>query len=94
MCSGSGVQYIDMCKGLYNRIPYFKQLIDTGFQQLKEITGIDFSKIVYPDTITEDFLHTINQNEYTQPLVFKKTNRCLRGRKIAHGFLLYAAICN
>lgn len=70
MCSGSGVQYIDMCKGLYNRIPYFKQLIGTGFQQLKEITGIDFSKIVYPDTITEDFLHTINQNEYTQPLVF------------------------
>lgn len=70
MCTGSGVQYVEMCKGLYDRIPYFKEMIDKGFSQLKEVTGIEFSKIIYPDQITEEFLNIINQNEYTQPLIF------------------------
>ncbi|WP_025742953.1 type I polyketide synthase [Aquimarina pacifica] len=65
MCTGSGTQYMNMCKGLYSQYPYFKQLIDNGFEQLKEITNLDFKDIIYGEKTS-----LINNNEYTQPIVF------------------------
>ncbi len=65
MCTGSGTQYPHMCKDLYSNFPSFKALIDLGFDQLRELTDIDFKDIIYGDSTA-----LINKNEYTQPIVF------------------------
>lgn len=65
MCTGSGTQYVNMCKDLYLQEPYFKEFIDAGFDELKEITNIEFKDLIYTNNET-----TINKNEYTQPIVF------------------------
>ncbi len=70
MCTGSGSQYVNMCKDLYAQEPYFKMQIDRGFDLLKKETGHNFSEIIYTNDTLKDPKGTINKNEYTQPIVF------------------------
>lgn len=70
MCTGSGSQYLNMGKDLYENEPYFKKMIDKGFSYLHKITGVDFSKIVYSNITEKGLKLDINKNEYTQPIVF------------------------
>lgn len=70
MCTGSGSQYINMCKDLYLNESYFKTLVDIGFDLLKKETGHNFSEIIYTDKTLKDKENIINNNEYTQPIVF------------------------
>ena len=68
--SGQGSQYFKMGKDLYEQEVYFKNLMDNGFGILKEITGINFRKIIgytEADKVDETL---INQTKYTQPLLF------------------------
>ena len=70
MCTGSGAQYRNMGKDLYQKESYFKQLMDEGFSIIKELTGADVSKVLYKeDPLTEESFD-INKNEFTQPIVF------------------------
>lgn len=70
MCTGSGSQYINMCKDLYLNESSFKTLVDIGFDLLKKETGHNFSEIIYTDKTLKDKENIINNNEYTQPIVF------------------------
>ncbi|WP_264523075.1 type I polyketide synthase [Flavobacterium sp. N502536] len=69
MCTGSGAQYLNMGKDLYENEPYFKQLMDEGFSIINELTGVDVKKVLYKEaTATGGF--DVNKNEFTQPIVF------------------------
>ena len=70
MCTGSGAQYLDMGKDIYENEPYFKQLMDEGFAIIKELTGADIAKVMYNRGIGTDEGVDINKNEFTQPIVF------------------------
>ncbi|TRX31761.1 acyltransferase domain-containing protein [Flavobacterium sp. ZT3R18] len=70
MCTGSGAQYFNMGRDLYDTELYFKQLMDEGFSIIKELTGIDVSKILYKENTDQEKGFDINKNEFTQPIVF------------------------
>ncbi|MFH7014639.1 beta-ketoacyl synthase N-terminal-like domain-containing protein [Flavobacterium sp. FlaQc-47] len=70
MCTGSGAQYKNMGRDLYENEPYFKQLMDEGFSIIKELTGVEVSKILYKENTDQEERFDINKNEFTQPIVF------------------------
>lgn len=70
MCTGSGAQYLNMGRDLYETEPYFKKLMDQGFLIIKELTGVDVSKILYKENTDLEKGFDINKNEFTQPIVF------------------------
>ena len=65
--SGSGSQYTNMGKGLYEAFPVFKKYIDEGLQTLEKISGLNLSDVVFQEGTGSS---KINKNEYTQPIVF------------------------
>jgi acyl transferase domain-containing protein/acyl carrier protein len=67
MFSGAGSQYVNMGKGLYECFPVFREEMDRGFQALFQLTGVDYSRIFYPDN--EDS-RLINEMLHTQPAIF------------------------
>lgn len=69
MCTGSGAQYLNMGRNLYENEPYFKKLMDEGFSIIKELTGIEVKKVLYKEDIAAESFD-INKNEFTQPIVF------------------------
>ncbi|MEP0264421.1 beta-ketoacyl synthase N-terminal-like domain-containing protein [Dokdonia sp.] len=69
MCTGSGAQYLDMGKDLYENEPYFKQHMDEGFAIIKELTGADIAKVMYKKEVLIENVD-IDKNEFTQPIVF------------------------
>lgn len=69
MFSGQGSQYLEMGKEIYKQEPYFKAIVDNGFEILKQITGEDYKEIIgYGEKRSE--YKSINDTEYTQPLLF------------------------
>ncbi|OXB23745.1 hypothetical protein B0A80_09800 [Flavobacterium tructae] len=70
MCTGSGAQYLNMGKNLYEKEPYFKELIDKGFSIIKTLTGVDVTKVLYEENSAAEKNTDINKNEFTQPIVF------------------------
>jgi acyl transferase domain-containing protein/acyl carrier protein len=70
MFSGQGSQYYNMGKQIYFQYPYFKSLIDEGFEILKKETGTDYADIIgYNETNKAD-KDLINDTYFTQPLLF------------------------
>lgn len=68
MFSGQGAQYMNMCKGLYDHEVEFRVLIDKGLDDLKNLTGKNFHKILFgSDSLNES---EINKTINTQPLLF------------------------
>jgi phthiocerol/phenolphthiocerol synthesis type-I polyketide synthase E len=67
MFSGQGSQYLNMGKDLYYKEPVFHNSMERGFNQLLEMTGIDFRSILYSE---DSSLNKINQTRYTQPIIF------------------------
>ncbi len=67
---GQGSQYFEMAKGLYEEEPFFRSMLDKGFEQLEGLTGTDFKLIIgfKKNQIPDETL--IHKTLYTQPLVF------------------------
>jgi acyl transferase domain-containing protein/NAD(P)-dependent dehydrogenase (short-subunit alcohol dehydrogenase family)/acyl carrier protein len=67
MFSGAGSQYANMGRSIYENEAVFREEMDKGFTFLKEITGIDYSKIIYPVSESDS---QINEMLHTQPMIF------------------------
>lgn len=70
MCTGSGAQYRNMGRDLYQSEPYFKQLMDEGFSIIKDLMGVDVADVLYKDDAPTKEGFDINKNEFTQPVIF------------------------
>lgn len=67
--SGQGSQYYGMGKELYRSEPYFKAIMDQGFEILRRHTGEDFALLMgYTESGSE--AHLLNETQYTQPALF------------------------
>ncbi|WP_299315981.1 type I polyketide synthase [uncultured Aquimarina sp.] len=70
MFSGQGSQYFGMAKDVYHQEPYFKSIMDKGFQVLSDKTGKDFTEVLgytYKKGTDKDL---INNTYYAQPIIF------------------------
>ncbi|MEM9819583.1 MAG: beta-ketoacyl synthase N-terminal-like domain-containing protein [Bacteroidota bacterium] len=65
--SGQGAQYHKMGADLYQDNAFFKAEMDKGFEQLKHLTGKDYTELIYAEK--GDPSH-IDNTLYTQPLLF------------------------
>ncbi|MCK4259320.1 MAG: acyltransferase domain-containing protein [Halanaerobiales bacterium] len=69
--SGSGSQYVNMGRDIYEDEPLFKEQIDQCFSILNGLMGVDFKEILYPTpSMLEDAEVKINQPQYLYPLLF------------------------
>lgn len=67
---GQGSQYFKMGKDLYHNLAVFKEIMDQGFDILKDTSNIDFKSVLgYSEDIVIDE-ETINNTLYTQPILF------------------------
>jgi acyl transferase domain-containing protein/NAD(P)-dependent dehydrogenase (short-subunit alcohol dehydrogenase family)/acyl carrier protein len=64
---GQGSQYPQMCRGLYEQEPLFRQQLDLGLALIMQLTGEDFKEILFT---AEDSDSRINDTRYAQPLIF------------------------
>lgn len=69
MFSGSGSQYLNMSKGLYQSNPMFAIELDKGLTELEELTGTSYRSILFNETDLGSE-NPINNNLYTQPLLY------------------------
>lgn len=67
MFPGQGSQYVNMGKDLFAKEMVFREVMNKGFLLLKNLTGEDFRKVLFPEN--ED-LDQINETRYTQPIIF------------------------
>jgi acyl transferase domain-containing protein/NADP-dependent 3-hydroxy acid dehydrogenase YdfG/acyl carrier protein len=67
MFSGAGSQYAGMGRGLYVHETVFRTEMDKGLKLLKELTGFDYTGILFPDKEDD---HRINDMLHTQPVMF------------------------
>ncbi|MTD72515.1 type I polyketide synthase [Flavobacterium sp. LC2016-13] len=70
MFPGGGTQFINMGYKIYLSEPYFKKVMDEGFDCLKSINGKDFKKIIFNESLDEFQNKLINDIENIQPLLF------------------------
>ncbi|QHI35449.1 Phthiocerol synthesis polyketide synthase type I PpsE [Kordia antarctica] len=68
MFPGQGTQYLKMANDLYDNIPYFKTIMDTGFELLNALTNKDYKKII--GYTTSENAELIHETLHTQPLLF------------------------
>lgn len=68
MFPGQGSQYLNMGKSLYEQEPVFREIMDQCFTIAKEINGIDYKVVLYPEN--EEQPELINQTRFTQPILF------------------------
>jgi acyl transferase domain-containing protein/NAD(P)-dependent dehydrogenase (short-subunit alcohol dehydrogenase family)/acyl carrier protein len=98
MFPGQGAQYAGMGRDLYDTEPFFREVMDEGFSIIREQTGEDYRRILYPP----DESAFIHDTQYTQSLIFL-VEYCL-GRllmqwgivpqyMIGHSIGEYAAAC-
>lgn len=103
MFAGQGSQYYSMGREIYRQYPYFKSIIDKGFEILKVETGLDYENIIGYNSNSENTENDkINDLAYSIPLLFlveyafakllmkfgvKPTNM------IGHSFGEYVAAC-
>ena len=64
---GQGSQYPEMSKDLYEKLPLFREIADTGFSIANGLTGKNYRKFMNSDAEDD---HTINDTTYTQPQIF------------------------
>lgn len=70
MFPGQGSQYFEMAKGVYEEEPYFKSIINEGFDILTNKTGKDYGAVLgYISSVDVD-KNLINETYYTQPILF------------------------
>ncbi|OON70558.1 hypothetical protein B0919_00590 [Hymenobacter sp. CRA2] len=67
MFSGAGSQYVTMGQGLYETEEVFRQAMDQGFEQLRQLTGEDYRTLFYP---AEPGEYRINHMLHAQPAIF------------------------
>ena len=71
LVTGQGSQFVNMAKGLYERISSFRDIVNKGFDILRSKYEADFIKVLYPDKISISKAQEIIDNtEYAQPLIF------------------------
>lgn len=70
MFAGQGSQYFKMGKEIYSKYPYFKNIIDQGFEILKNDTGIDYANIIGYSDSEESESESINDLRFSIPLLF------------------------
>ncbi|UCH95296.1 MAG: amino acid adenylation domain-containing protein, partial [Candidatus Aminicenantes bacterium] len=71
MFSGQGSQYVNMGRDLYRQEPIFQTQVDTCFQILENITGINMKPVLFPDQQEEtEAEKKIYQFLYTTPIKF------------------------
>lgn len=68
MFTGQGSQYFGMAKDIYSEFPYFKSIMDEGFEILNKETGTDFKSILGYNN--NDKSELINDTKFTQPILF------------------------
>ncbi len=66
MFTGQGAQCVNVGRELYEAEPIFRRYFDGCFDIIKEKTGIDMKKIIYPAEPSDK----INQTKFNQPLLF------------------------
>lgn len=67
MFPGQGSQYHKMGLELYQTEPVFQEVLDKGFEILKEQSNINFKKILFENEIDPE---KINETYYSQALIF------------------------
>ncbi len=71
MFSGQGSQYVNMCQGLYDSEPVFRQQVDHCTEILKPLLSCDLRGILYPkDANLEEAAQILQQTAFTQPALF------------------------
>lgn len=70
MFSGQGSQYINMCRGLYEEEPYFKQQVDQCAEILRSHLSLDLRDILFASEENTEAGKRINQTYITQPALF------------------------
>lgn len=65
MFPGSGSQYYMMAKDIYHSEPFFKQEVNKGIAFFRQMSDIDLMEILFTDK-----QELINENRYTQPILF------------------------
>lgn len=71
LVTGQGSQFVNMAKGLYERIGSFRDIVDKGFNILRSKYEADFIEVLYPDkTSISEAQEVIDNTEYAQPLIF------------------------
>ncbi|WP_249219737.1 non-ribosomal peptide synthetase/type I polyketide synthase [Chitinophaga sp. HK235] len=68
MFSGQGVQYVNMGKALYERVPSFKNTVDYCISLANHHLDADLYKVIY--TESESSPYDINETRYTQISLF------------------------
>jgi len=97
MFSGQGAQYINMCRGLYEKEKVFRQEADRCFDWVQQRTGRDLRSVIFTE---ED--GGIDQTSVTQPALFIVEYALCRqllswgikpDRMIGHSIGEYVAAC-
>jgi acyl transferase domain-containing protein/thioesterase domain-containing protein len=71
MFSGQGSQHVDMCKGLYETEPEFRDCVDACAAKLEPLIGRDLREVMYPAAAQrEAAADTLTQTAFTQPALF------------------------
>lgn len=69
---GQGSQFTNMGRELFEKVPFFRDLMQACFRELEAGTGVNFQSILYPEKEDEQQLAALRlkQTRYAQPLVF------------------------
>ena len=70
MFSGQGSQYINMCRGVYEEEPLFREQVDLCAEILRAHLKFDLRDILFPAEESEEAKQLINQTYITQPALF------------------------
>lgn len=71
MFSGQGAQYIHMGRELYDTEPYFRQQLDSCFEELNQLLGLNLLYVLYPTEDEEErATQALERTEIAQPLIF------------------------
>lgn len=67
MFSGTGSQYVNMGRTIYEKDTYFRKEMDSAFDSLLKLTSVDYKKVLFTDN-SEDV--RVNDLIHSQPLIF------------------------
>ena len=70
MFSGQGTQYANMCRGLYESEPVFKNIIDTCASAISDIVDFDLLTSLFMDPENQQEALKINQTSVAQPALY------------------------